>query len=149
MASVNKVILVGNLGSDPEMRYLQNGDAVCNIKIATSESWKDKQTGDKKEATEWHRVVFFRQLAEIAGKYLKKGSSVYVEGKITTRKWQDKEGTDRYTTEITGNEMKMLGGGRQDGDSGERTQQRSELARQAPATKEKSFFNDMDDDIPF
>ena len=147
MASVNKVILVGNLGSDPEMRYLQNGDAVCNIKIATSESWKDKQTGEKKETTEWHRVVFFRQLAEIAGKYLKKGSSVYVEGKITTRKWQDKEGTDRYTTEITGNEMKMLGG-RQDGDSGERTQQRSEQAKQAPAKKEQ-IFDDMDDDIPF
>ena len=148
MASVNKVIIVGNLGSDPEMRYLQNGDAVCNIKIATSESWKDKQTGDKKEATEWHRVVFFSQLAEIAGKYLKKGSSVYVEGKITTRKWQDKDGADRYTTEITGNEMKMLGGGRQDGDSGERTQQRSEPARQAQATKVQSFA-DMDDDIPF
>ena len=148
MASVNKVILVGNLGSDPEMRYLQNGDAVCNIKIATSESWKDKQTGEKKETTEWHRVVFFRQLAEIAGKYLKKGSSVYVEGKITTRKWQDKEGTDRYTTEITGNEMKMLGGGRQDGDSGERTQQRGEPQKQAPAKKEQRF-EDMDDDIPF
>ena len=146
MASVNKVILVGNLGSDPEMRYLQNGDAVCNIKIATSESWKDKQTGDKKEATEWHRVVFFRQLAEIAGKYLKKGASVYVEGKITTRKWQDKEGTDRYTTEITGNEMKMLGGGRQDGDSGERTQQRIEPERKEPAKKSDPFD---DEDIPF
>ena len=146
MASVNKVILVGNLGSDPEMRYLQNGDAVCNIKIATSESWKDKQTGDKKEATEWHRVVFFRQLAEIAGKYLKKGSSVYVEGKITTRKWQDKDGADRYTTEITGNEMKMLGGGRQDGDSGERTQQRREPERKEPAKKSDPFD---DEDIPF
>ena len=146
MASVNKVILVGNLGSDPEMRYLQNGDAVCNIKIATSESWKDKQTGEKKETTEWHRVVFFRQLAEIAGKYLKKGASVYVEGKITTRKWQDKDGTDRYTTEITGNEMKMLGGGRQDGDSGERTQQRREPERKEPAKKSDPFD---DEDIPF
>ena len=146
MASVNKVILVGNLGADPEMRYLQNGDAVCNIKIATSESWKDKQTGEKKETTEWHRVVFFRQLAEIAGKYLKKGASVYVEGKITTRKWQDKDGTDRYTTEITGNEMKMLGGGRQDGDSGERTQQRREPERKEPAKKSDPFD---DEDIPF
>ena len=145
MASVNKVILVGNLGADPEMRYLQNGDAVCNIKIATSESWKDKQTGEKKETTEWHRVVFFRQLAEIAGKYLKKGSSVYVEGKITTRKWQDKDGTDRYTTEITGNEMKMLGG-RQDGYSGERTQQRIEPERKEPAKKSDPFD---DEDIPF
>ena len=146
MASVNKVILVGNLGADPETRFLPNGDAVCNIRIATSESWKDKQTGDKKEATEWHRVVFFRQLAEIAGKYLKKGASVYVEGKITTRKWQDKEGTDRYTTEITGNEMKMLGGGRQDGDSGERTQQRREPERKEPAKKSDPFD---DEDIPF
>ena len=147
MASLNKVQLIGNMGADPEMRYLQNGDAVCNIKIATSESWKDKQTGDKKETTEWHRVVFFRQLAEIAGKYLKKGASVYVEGKITTRKWQDKDGTDRHTTEITGNEMKMLGG-RQDGDSGDRTQQRSEPQKQAPAKNEQRF-EDMDDDIPF
>ena len=146
MASVNKVLLIGNLGADPEMRYLPNGDAVCNIKIATSESWKDKQTGEKKETTEWHRVVFFRQLAEIAGKYLKKGASVYVEGKITTRKWQDKDGTDRYTTEITGNEMKMLGGGRQDGDSGERTQQRREPERKEPAKKSDPFD---DEDIPF
>lgn len=150
MASVNKVILVGNLGADPEMRYMNNGDAVCNIKVATSDSWKDKQTGDKKEATEWHRVVFFRQLAEIAGKYLKKGSSVYVEGKLTTRKWQDKEGNDRYTTEITGNEMKMLGG-RQDGD-GESAprQQESRTAQSASsAAKKKPMFEDMDDDIPF
>jgi single-strand DNA-binding protein len=115
MASVNKVILVGNLGADPETRFLPNGDAVCNIRIATSESWKDKQTGEKKEATEWHRIVFFRRLAEIAGQYLKKGSSVYVEGSLKTRKWQDKDGNERYTTEITGNEMKMLGWSRRHG----------------------------------
>lgn len=153
MASLNKVQLIGNMGADPEMRYLPNGDAVCNIKVATSEQWKDKSTGEKKEATEWHRVVFFRQLAEIAGKYLKKGSSVYVEGKLTTRKWADKDGIERYTTEITGNEMKMLGG-RQDigGESAPRQQQES---RPAPASagqaaaKKRPSFEDMDDDIPF
>ena len=109
MASVNKVILVGNLGADPESRFMTNGDAVVNINIATTDSWKDKQTGEKREATEWHRVVFYRKLAEIAGQYLKKGSQVYVEGALKTRKWQDKEGVDRYTTEIVANEMKMLG----------------------------------------
>lgn len=150
MASVNKVILVGNLGADPDQRFLQNGDAVCNIKVATSESWKDKQTGDKKEATEWHRVVFFRRLAEIAGQYLTKGSSVYVEGSLKTRKWQDKDGSDRYTTEIVGSEMKMLGGKSSDGESrpapqAERPQAQSESA---PA-KKKPYFDDMDDDIPF
>ena len=110
MASVNKVILVGNLGNDPEIRYMPNGDAVCNISIATTDSWKDKQSGEKKEITEWHRVVFFRKLAEIAGQYLKKGAPVYVEGRLRTRKWQDKDsGQDRYTTEIEANEMQMLG----------------------------------------
>lgn len=100
MASVNKVILVGNLGADPETRYMPNGDAVTNVRLATTDSWKDKASGEKKEITEWHRVVFYRRLAEIAGEYLRKGSSVYVEGRIRTRKWQDKDGQDRYTTEI-------------------------------------------------
>lgn len=109
MASVNKVILVGNLGKNPEMRYMPNGDAVANITLATSETWKDKQTGEKKESTEWVRVVFFRKLAEIVGQYLKKGSQVYVEGSLKTRKWQDKEGQDRYTTEIVADTMQMLG----------------------------------------
>ena len=110
MASVNKVILVGNLGADPETRYTASGDAVANIRLATTDSWKDKTTGEKKEATEWHRVVFYKKLAEIVGQYLKKGSSVYIEGRIKTRKWQDKDGKDRYTTEIVGNELQMLGG---------------------------------------
>ncbi|MCB1942961.1 MAG: single-stranded DNA-binding protein [Candidatus Accumulibacter sp.] len=160
MASVNKVILVGNLGADPETRYLPNGDAVCNIRIATSESWKDKQTGDKKEATEWHRIVFFRRLAEIAGQYLRKGSSVYVEGSLKTRKWQDKDGNERYTTEIVGNEMKMLGS--REGMGSPPSSDESDYggsmpssgsanggaARSAPAKKAPSF-EDMDDDIPF
>jgi single-strand DNA-binding protein len=109
MASVNKVILVGNLGADPESRYMPNGDAVCNVRLATTESWKDKSSGEKKEITEWHRVVFYRRLAEIAGQYLKKGTPVYIEGRIRTRKWQDKDGQDRYTTEIEATEMQMLG----------------------------------------
>ncbi|HHI94490.1 MAG TPA: single-stranded DNA-binding protein, partial [Gammaproteobacteria bacterium] len=111
---VNKVILIGNLGQDPEVKYMPNGGAVTNVTIATSESWKDKNTGEQKENTEWHRVVFFRRLAEIAGEYLKKGSKVYIEGKLQTRKWQDQSGNDRYTTEIIANEMQMLdsrGGG--------------------------------------
>jgi single-strand DNA-binding protein len=148
MASVNKVILVGNLGADPEQRFLQNGDAVCNIKIATSEQWKDKGTGEKKEATEWHRVVFFRRLAEIAGQYLAKGSSVYVEGSLKTRKWQDKDGSDRYTTEIVGNEMKMLGGGKSTSESRQAPQAERPQAPSAQA-KKKPTFEDMDDDIPF
>lgn len=110
MASVNKVILVGHLGKDPETRYMPNGDAITNATLATSESWKDKQTGEKKEQTEWHRLVFYRKLAEIAGQYLRKGSLIYIEGSLKTRKWQDKDGQDRYTTEITVNEMTMLGG---------------------------------------
>ena len=107
---VNKVILIGNLGKDPETRYLPSGGAVANVTVATSESWKDKQTGEAKERTEWHNVVFYQKLAEIVGQYLKKGSQVYIEGSIRTRKWQDKEGHDRYTTEIIANEMQMLGG---------------------------------------
>ena len=147
MASVNKVILVGNLGADPDQRFLPNGDAVCNINIATSESWKDKQTGDKKEATEWHRVVFFRRLAEIAGQYLTKGSSVYVEGSLKTRKWQDKDGSDRYTTEIVGSEMKMLGG-KGDGEQRQAPQAERPKAESAQA-KKRQTFDDMDDAIPF
>ena len=107
---VNKVILVGNLGNDPEIRYTQAGAAITNISVATSETWKDKQTGQPQERTEWHRVVFFNRLAEIAGEYLRKGSQVYVEGSIRTRKWQDQSGADRYSTEVVGNEMQMLGG---------------------------------------
>ena len=110
MASVNKVILVGNLGKDPETRYTPSGDAICNITLATTDTWRDKASGEKREATEWHRVVFFGKLAEIAGQYLRKGSQVYVEGSLRTRKWQDKEGQDRYTTEIRGERMQMLGG---------------------------------------
>lgn len=109
MASVNKVILVGNLGADPDTRYMPNGDAVCNIRLATTEAWKDKQSGEKKELTEWHRVVFYRKIAEIASQYLKKGSQIYLEGRIRTRKWTDKDGQDRYTTEIEANELQMLG----------------------------------------
>ena len=149
MASVNKVILVGNLGADPDQRFLPNGDAVCNINIATSESWKDKQTGDKKEATEWHRVVFFRRLAEIAGQYLTKGSSVYVEGSLKTRKWQDKDGSDRYTTEIVGSEMKMIGG-KGDGEQRQAPQaERPQAHAQSAPAKKKPYFDDMDDSIPF
>ena len=159
MASVNKVILVGNLGADPETRYMPNGDAVANIRLATTESWKDKASGEKKEITEWHRVVFYRKLAEIVGQYLKKGSAVYVEGRIRTRKWQDKEGQERYTTEIEASEMQMLGGrsgGGASSSGGEAeyggsmpssgwsgVQQRSAPAKKAPS------FEDMDDDIPF
>src|SRR3954466_15135131 len=109
MASLNKVIIVGNLGADPETKYLPSGDAVTNIRVATTDTWKDKTSGEKKEATEWHRIAFFGRLAEIAGEYLKKGSQVYVEGSLRTRKWQDKEGQDRYSTEIRADSMQMLG----------------------------------------
>lgn len=151
MASVNKVILVGNLGADPETRYMPNGDAVCNIRLATTESWKDKQSGEKKELTEWHRVVFYRKLAEIAGQYLKKGSQVYLEGRIRTRKWTDKEGQERYTTEIEANEMQMLG--RREG-AGEMPPRESGASRSAPAKPAAAApaggnFNDFEDDIPF
>ena len=141
MASVNKVILVGNLGADPESRFAPSGDAICNIRVATTESWKDKQTGEKKEATEWHRVGFFGKLAEIAGQYLRKGSQVYIEGSLRTRKWQDKDGQDRYTTEIRGDVMKMLGG------KPEGQQQAAAPRQQAPAQQAGGM--DMDDEIPF
>jgi single-strand DNA-binding protein len=109
---VNKVILVGNLGTDPEVRYTSGGAAIANVSLATTDSWQDKQSGEKQERTEWHRVVFFNRLAEIAGEYLRKGSQVYIEGRLQTRKWKDQSGQDRYTTEIVANEMQMIGGGR-------------------------------------
>ena len=160
MASVNKVIIVGNLGRDPEVRYTPNGSAVCNVSVATTRSWKNKESGDKSEETEWHRVVFYDKLAEIAGEYLKKGRSVYVEGRLKTRKWQDKDGAEKYTTEIIAEEMKMLGGreGMGGGDDaggessgyGNRAQPASRPAAAArPAPKSSTGFDNMDDDIPF
>jgi single-strand DNA-binding protein len=149
MASVNKVILVGNLGADPEIRYLPNGDAVTNIRIATTETWKDKNTGEKKELTEWHRVVFYRKLAEIAGQYLKKGSQVYVEGRLRTRKWQGQDGQDRYTTEIEATEMQMLGRREGMGDAA-RPVAAHAAPRPTPAPSAgNGGFNDIEDDIPF
>lgn len=150
MASVNKVIILGSLGADPESRFAPSGDAVCNIRVATSETWKDKATGERKEATEWHRVSFYGKLAEIAGQYLKKGSRVYIEGSLRTRKWQDKDGKDQYTTEIRANEMKMLGS-RQDGDSAPqppRTQQ-SRPQPQSAGSSQGGFGDFGDDDVPF
>ncbi|MGE5650917.1 MAG: single-stranded DNA-binding protein [Bacillota bacterium] len=149
MASVNKVIIVGNLGRDPETRYMPNGDAVTNIAVATTETWKDKNSGEKKELTEWHRVTFYRKLAEIVAQYLKKGSSVYLEGKLQTRKWTDKEGVERYTTEIIADSMQMLGGGPKSNDSDDpRNYQDGAKANQASGRQAPSF-SDMDDDIPF
>jgi len=144
MASVNKVILVGNLGADPETRYMPNGDAVANIRLATTESWKDKASGEKREITEWHRVVFYRKLAEIAGQYLKKGSAVYIEGRIRTRKWQNKDGQDQYTTEIEANEMQMLGG-KPAGDSAQSQQK----PQQRNAQGAQGGASDESDEIPF
>lgn len=150
---VNKVILVGNLGKDPEVRYSPNGQAVANCTIATSESWKDKTTGDKQERTEWHRIVFFGRLAEIAGEYLKKGSQIYVEGRLQTRKWQDKDGKDRYTTEIVANEMQMLGSRSGAGIPSEPPQEAGaggyEPAAARAAGGAKTPAADFDDDIPF
>ncbi len=143
---VNKVILVGNLGADPEVKYMPNGNAVANVTLATSESWKDKQSGENREKTEWHRVVFFRRLAEIAGEYLKKGSQVYIEGKLQTRKWQDKNGNDRYTTEIVANEMQMLGGR---GGGGSADFGGAAASQSAPAAAPAATADDFDDDIPF
>ncbi len=152
MASVNKVILVGNLGKDPETRYAPSGDAICNITVACTDTWKDKNTGEKKEATEWVRVVFFGKLAEIAGQYLRKGSQVYVEGSLRTRKWQDKDGQDRYTTEIRADEMKMLGNksdGQQEGQQRQQSTPQCQEPPRQPAQK-SGGFGDMDDDmIPF
>jgi single-strand DNA-binding protein len=155
MASVNKVIIIGNLGRDPETRYMPDGGAITNISVATTDKWKDKN-GEMQEKTEWHRVAFFGKLAEIAGEYLKKGSQVYVEGRLQTRKWQDKDGADKYTTEIVANQMQMLGsrpgmgggraaegGGAEDGGGGG-----SRPAAKAPA-KSGGKFDDFEDDIPF
>ena len=141
---VNKVILVGNLGQKPEMRYTATQTAVANLSIATSESWKDKESGENRDKTEWHRVVFFGSLAEIAEKYLDKGSSVYVEGKIQTRKWQDKDGNDRYTTEVLGNQLTMLGS-RSSSDSSNQTDNSSNT----PFPDDDSGEGLSDDDIPF
>jgi single-strand DNA-binding protein len=151
MASVNKVIIVGNLGADPETRYMPSGEAVTNIRVATTETWKDKQSGDKKEATEWHRIAFFGRLAEIAGEYLKKGSQVYVEGSLRTRKWQDKDGQDRYTTEIRADVMKMLGRREGGGDPRPEPAMESKAAepKAAGAKKPAGKFDDLEDDIPF
>ena len=155
MASVNKVILIGNLGRDPETRYMPDGGAITNISIATTETWKDKN-GDKQEKTEWHRVAFFGKLAEIAGEYLKKGSQVYVEGRLQTRKWQDKDGQDKYTTEIVANAMQMLGsrqgmgGAAPDmGEGGGSSPRASAPAGGKPAAKTGGKFDDFEDDIPF
>ena len=159
MASVNKVILVGNLGRDPEMRYMPSGEAIANLAIATSRKYKNK-AGEMVEETEWHRVTFFGKLAEIAGQYLKKGRSVYVEGRIKTDKYTDKEGVEKFSTQIIGNEMQMLGGregmGESSGEGNEGSYSRPAAParaepklRPAPATKSGSGFDDMDDDIPF
>lgn len=166
---INKVILIGNLGNDPETRYMPNGNAVTNLTLATSETWKDKQTGQAQERTEWHRVVFFNRLAEIAGEYLRKGSKVYIEGSLRTRKWQDQSGQDRYTTEIVASEMQMLDGRGGEGggyqaqqdpmgygqpaaapQQGRPAQQRpAQNNQQPPAQQQPPAFDDFDDDIPF
>lgn len=153
---VNKVILIGNLGQDPEVKYMPNGNAVTNITVATSESWKDKNTGEQVDKTEWHRVVFFRRLAEIVGEYLKKGSKIYIEGKLQTRKWQDKNGADHWTTEVIANEMQMLdsrGGGSSDfnQNSAAPSQSAPQSASQSgsPQAAPAPMNNDFDDDIPF
>ncbi len=143
---VNKVILIGHLGADPEVRYMPSGGAVANVRIATSESWKDKQTGELRERTEWHNVVFYQRLAEIVGEYLRKGSQVYVEGRLQTRKWQDKEGRDRYTTEIVANEMQMLGS-RNGGTAG--FEKPAAPARKPESAAEAIPEPEFDDDIPF
>ena len=166
MASVNKVIIVGNLGRDPEVRYSPDGAAICNVSIATTSQWKDKNSGERREETEWHRVVFYNRLAEIAGEYLRKGRSVYVEGRLKTRKWQDKEGQDRYTTEIVADQMQMLGGRDSGGEGGgggggygdAPSAPRQQAPRPAPAPRAAApaagggggaNLADMDDDIPF
>jgi single-strand DNA-binding protein len=175
MASINKVILIGNLGRDPEVRYTPNGAAVCNVSVATTRNWKDKSSGDKVEETEWHRVVFYDRLAEIAGEYLKKGRPVYVEGRLKTRKWADKDGKENYTTEIVAEQMQLLGGREGGGGGGgsgygggapaaedfnqdaparqaaPRAAAPASRPAPAPAATPKSAtgFDDMDDDIPF
>ena len=140
MAGINKVIIVGNLGNDPEMRTMPNGEAVANISVATSETWTDKTTGERRESTEWHRIVFYRRQAEVAGQYLRKGSQVYVEGRLKTRKWQDQNGQDRYTTEIQGDVMQMLGTRPQSADGANNSQ---------PMPQQDASANAFDDSIPF
>lgn len=147
MASVNKTIIVGNLGRDPEMRSFPSGDQVANVTIATTDKWKDKQTGEMKEATEWHRVVFNGKLAEVVGQYLRKGSQVYVEGSIRTRKYKDKDGADRYATEIRADQMQMLGQ-RQDSQQPERTTAPAAASADKPSPR-AAGFDDFDSDIPF
>lgn len=161
MASVNKVILVGNLGRDPEVRYSPDGAAICNVSIATTSQWKDKASGERREETEWHRVVFYNRLAEIAGEYLKKGRPIYVEGRLKTRKWKDKDtGADRYSTDIVADQMQMLGGREEGGMSGggdysssapqeSRSTSRPPQARPASQAPAAANLADMDDDIPF
>ncbi len=165
MASVNKVILIGNLGRDPEVRYAPSGSAICNVTIATSRNWKNKDSGERQEETEWHRVVFYDRLAEIAGEYLKKGRPVYVEGRLKTRKWTDKDGVEKYTTEVIAEQMQLLGGregggGMGGGDDMGGGEPRSAPAPRSapparsapapkPAAKSATGFDDMDDDIPF
>jgi single-strand DNA-binding protein len=149
---VNKVILVGNLGKDPETRYMPSGSAVTNLTLATSEQWKDKQTGDPQERTEWHKIAMFGRLAEIAAEYLRKGSQVYIEGKLRTRKWQDKEGKDRYTTEIVADEMQMLGskgGGAGAGASAPAAASASQRPAAVNDSVDSGPPGDFDDDIPF
>ena len=161
MASVNKVILMGNLGRDPETRFTASGGAVCNLRIATTRTWKDKNSGDRREETEWHSVVLYDRLAEIAGEYLRKGRPVYVEGRLQTRKWQDKEGQDRYTTEIVATEMQLLGsrdsgggGGGEEGAAPARAANSSggagaSAGGSGAARKPGKALDDIDDDIPF
>jgi single-strand DNA-binding protein len=154
MASVNKVIVLGNLGRDPETRYMPDGGAITNVSLATSFTWNDKTSGEKKEETEWHRIVFRGRLAEVAGEYLKKGSSCYVEGRLRTRKWQNKEGQDVYTTEIIADRLQLLGGKPGSGEQQERPATRSPAQQPAAsqssaAKKPAGKFDDLEDDIPF
>lgn len=167
MASVNKVIVIGNLGRDPEVRYTPSGSAVCNVSVATTRNWKDKSSGERQEETEWHRIVFYDRLAEIAGEYLKKGRSVYVEGRLKTRKWQDKDGKDQYTTEIIADQMQMLGGnegggggqrdGGNEGNGGGQQRQQPQQRQAAPQQRQQpqqrqsggGYSNDPDADVPF
>lgn len=154
---INKVILIGHIGGDPEVRYMPNGNAVATLSLATTEAWKDKQTGDKQERTEWHRVVCFNRLGEIAGEYVKKGSKLYVEGSLRTRKWQDAQGQDRYTTEIVASDIQMLDGkgtpSGQDTSAQPAYQQQTQASRPAkaarPMTAPQEMLEELDDDIPF
>lgn len=147
MASVNKVTIIGNLGKDPELKFMPNGDAVCNFSVATTDTWKDKD-GAKQERTEWHNIVMYRKVAEIAGEYLKQGSSVYLEGRLQTRKWQTKEGQDRYTTEIVADSMQMLGK-KSDSEQGNGNESQQKHSEQKSNDYQKQSIEDIDDDVPF